>query len=251
MSQTLKYIKRLLPEQVVEGIRHSRTPLWRRENALDDEATRAIIRAFLIGGSGIFVDVGAHDGAILSAAVESAPDRLHHAFEPGPVAEVLRLRFPSVVVHNCCVGAADGEVDFFIYERSTRSSLHAVPGEQLVASVRTPQVTIDQVFDRSAPVSVIKIDVEGSELEVLRGAARLLSTQAPVVIFEHGSPTGTKLESTEPLFELLKSNGYQLAPVRGGVIDSHAKFAELVRTGTAWNFLAVTKSVSEIRSQGH
>jgi len=45
-------------------------------------------------------------------------------------------------------------------------------------------VTLDAYFDEGAPISVIKVDVEGFELQVFRGAERILAESSPLLVFE-------------------------------------------------------------------
>ena len=52
-----------------------------------------------------------------------------------------------------------------------------------------PVVTLDDHFRGARPPDLVKIDVEGMEIDVLRGARELLeSERAPAVVFEAGAP---------------------------------------------------------------
>lgn len=190
------------------------------------------------------MDVGAHNGSILAAAVEAAPQLQHHAFEPGPAAASLQQRFPSVVVHQCCVGSVQGQVEFHEYQRSTRSSTNLVPGEDVTRTSLVKQVTLDGGLPEGVHPAVIKIDVEGSELEVLEGATGVVLQYRPHIVFEHGAPGGAIPDTTNPLFDLLQDLGYRCAVLRGGLLETRQQFAYTVRSGEAWNFLAVPSSTS-------
>ena len=50
-----------------------------------------------------------------------------------------------------------------------------------------PTISLDDLLDRFGPPSLVKIDVEGAEVEVLRGATRLLKEVRPVFYLEIGS----------------------------------------------------------------
>jgi hypothetical protein len=73
------------------------------------------------------------------------------------------------------------------------------------------QVTLDELWDAAGcpPVSILKIDVEGSEVEVIRGAEHLLSVQRPAILAEANGPV---LESL--LREALSRFGYIASPAR-------------------------------------
>jgi hypothetical protein len=68
-----------------------------------------------------------------------------------------------------------------------------------------PSVSLDWAAERIPPPDVLKIDVEGAELGVFQGAAKLLETKRPVVLFE--SFVG---ESQDEITRILKRLGYTL-----------------------------------------
>lgn len=238
MSSTFRQLLvSVLPTRLLGAIRHYRSHEWQRANAADDEAVRAMIR-LSVGSRGILVDVGAHRGDILQAAVEVAPEAGHVAFEPGPMFDEVVSRFPAAEVHRACVGAESGDVEFFVYERSTRSSKSSIPGEALRSRLVVKQVTLDDVIASNRIVSVVKIDVEGHELGVLRGASRLLAEQQPTIIFEHGSPDGGVHADSASIFDLLTRGGYRIFGVRGEALPNYSAFAEVLESGRIWNFVA-------------
>lgn len=54
-------------------------------------------------------------------------------------------------------------------------------------TVLVPTVTLDSLLSRFAPPSILKIDVEGAEAQVIESAEQLLGTVRPIVICEVGS----------------------------------------------------------------
>jgi hypothetical protein len=73
-----------------------------------------------------------------------------------------------------------------------------------------PVTTLDALWDRCGvpPVQVVKIDVEGYELEVLRGGRRLLTDARPDVLVETHQPAGP--------VELFAELGYRQLPHQPG-----------------------------------
>jgi FkbM family methyltransferase len=131
------------------------------------------------------VDVGANKGQFSLVAHYLFPDAKIHAFEP---LESERRIYQSVVsgavqVHSVALGAEKGTADFFIASRADSSSLLS-PGKGQAAaygvglSSRTT-VSVDKLenvinaAELAAPV-LLKLDVQGAELQVLRGAVALL-----------------------------------------------------------------------------
>jgi FkbM family methyltransferase len=153
------------------------------------------VRRFLAPGM-VVVDVGAHGGFYsILARRRVGPTGFVVAFEPSP-REQRRLklnlavnRFGDVHLVRSAVGEECGETDFYV--------VHGVEtgfgGRQRpevagrIERLAVPLTTLDAALDLLgvAAVDLLKVDVEGGELAVLRGSARLLGTAPrPMVLCE-------------------------------------------------------------------
>jgi Methyltransferase FkbM domain len=95
--------------------------------------------------------------------------------------------------------------------------------------------TLDIELATVAP-SVIKIDVEGAELEVLEGGRAVLGDARPVLIFEHvGEAAALYGAPPEGVWDLLSELGYRIFSVTGDGPFTRSDFA---RAGTVVNWLA-------------
>lgn len=158
--------------------------------AVYDDQTGDIIRRACAPGS-TCVDVGAAVGEILARMVDAVPDGRHYAFEPVPDwAADLRRRFPDVNVIEAAVSDVTGNATFELVTASPFfSGLRPQPypmADPGVKKIDVRTVTLNEAVPADVPVSFLKIDVEGAEVQVLRGADRLLSRDHPVIVFEHG-----------------------------------------------------------------
>lgn len=102
----------------------------------------------------------------------------------------------------------------------------------MVHTVTVRQVALDDIVaERGLVPDLVKIDTEGAELAVLRGAADLLRT-APTLVFE----SWRELEARRALWSMLDKHGYAVAAVDGSPPQplTRADFAE----ARATNFLA-------------
>lgn len=127
----------------------------------------------------LFVDIGANVGSftILASGVAKAKTI---AFEPVPgtfrrlLANIeLNVLTDVVTAVNKAVGAQAGEIAF---TNTSSLSNHAVaPGENVSQSVVVPVVRLDDVLEGMSP-TLIKVDVEGFETEVLAGGQHVLDT---------------------------------------------------------------------------
>jgi FkbM family methyltransferase len=95
--------------------------------------------------------------------------------------------------------ARRGRAASFLAEASGSTQTGGVREVQLV-----PTVTLDWLLDQVPAPRFVKIDVEGAELAVLRGARRLLSTARPVVLCEIFGETRREVDA------LLGEHGYEL-----------------------------------------
>lgn len=110
---------------------------------------------------------------------------------------------PAAVFSTC------GIASFNIANRGRASNfLGTVTGETQTGGVRESvqviTVTLDWLLDHSASPAVLKVDVEGAELEVFRGAERLLSVARPVILCE------VQGRFCEEITEIFKRHNYDL-----------------------------------------
>jgi FkbM family methyltransferase len=137
------------------------------------------------------IDVGAHTGAMLEAMLVHAPSGHHLAFEPIPhYAEALRRRFPGVQVHECALSDRRGPVTFHHVVTAPAYSglrrLNYPEGNQAVETLTVMSERLDDVVSVTMPITLIKVDVEGAELQVFRGASNTIRRCQPFIAFEHG-----------------------------------------------------------------
>jgi FkbM family methyltransferase len=133
------------------------------------------------------VDVGVGNGT--SDLYAAFPDATFLLIEPleefRPVLEDVASRYRASFV-VAAAGRERGSVDMFVHSYLEGSSLLRERGEQTgIVAREVPMVTIDDLCDEhdlTGP-SLIKIDVQGGEIEALSGATRSLA-DAEVVILE-------------------------------------------------------------------
>jgi FkbM family methyltransferase len=158
------------------------------------------------------VDIGCHIGSTLSHLLELAPRGHHAAFEPIPnKAEWLRRRFPEVEVFEVALADRAGEATFYINTKLTGFSglqRHGEGGEHEALTVRTARLD-ELLVDR--PIDFIKLDVEGGELGVLKGATAVLERWRPRILFEctKSSMTAHGIEAAD-VFGWLEAQGYAI-----------------------------------------
>jgi FkbM family methyltransferase len=153
--------------------------------------TRLIAREVPAGS--VALDVGHMIGYFsLLMAKRTGPGGEVHAFDPDPrahrclVENVSRNSMPWITANLLALGAHAGTAQFGIHERMGWSSTKEVKAFRDWTSV--PMQTLDSYVAEHeidpARISVIKVDAEGGELEVLEGARDTLAAGAPHVVVE-------------------------------------------------------------------
>lgn len=206
----------------------------------DYEAMRVLLAGALAPDSNC-IDVGCSLGVILRDMVRCAPGGTHIAYEPIPaLCAALAARFPHVDVRQAALSSQAGEKDFVhLPERPGYSHLLRKAESESEASAELIAVrveTLDGALPDDYVPSLVKIDVEGAELEVLKGARETLAALRPIVVFEHGA--GRPDDSSE-LFELLSDEaGLRVYDIEGNGPMRHQRFLDVVGQGRVWNFVA-------------
>jgi len=146
--------------------------------------TRELIQRLLEPGD-IFVDVGANIGMHTIAAAQAMRGQGRViAFEPFlPTAQLLEKSVwmngysASVEIHQVAAANTSTSRSLYLGATSSHHSLFPLGANAGYGApvVQVQTVTIDDVVPLSKPVTLIKIDVEGAELDVLNGAKRLLA----------------------------------------------------------------------------
>jgi len=154
-----------------------------------EEAVQAALVELLPDGA-CFWDVGAHIGFFsLIAARRVGPSGVVYAFEPS---RENRARLASVLEANAAnnvevlpvaVSAEDGAAVIHRHPSSTMWSLE--PSDDREPAYEVECRSLDSLWREGlrAP-DVVKVDVEGTEVDVLRGATGLIAEHHPVMIVE-------------------------------------------------------------------
>ena len=191
----LDFLKRIVRRTPLAGPARSLhrrlwPPLANERNALYDQEAAEVMARVLTSNSNC-LDVGAHTGSILRIILRHADKGHHVAFEPLPhFAAGLRLDFPQVDVRELALSDTAGETTFeYVVTNPGHSGLrrrrYERPDEQ-IQTIIVRAARLDDLIPDDRPIALVKIDVEGGELQVFRGGVATLKRCRPFVVFEHG-----------------------------------------------------------------
>jgi FkbM family methyltransferase len=221
-----------------------------REIFLEPERTDALLAQVLRPDSNC-VDVGAHLGSMSNAFLKAAPRGKHTAFEALPhKAQWLVRKFPEVTVHNLALSDTAGTLTF--YQNLTHSGFSGLQKHDHHADdfreLRVQCRLLDDVLPRDYRVDFLKVDVEGAELSVFRGAERVLRECRPILFFECTRSGLDQFELTPmDVLEFLAGRGYSVYLIKdylgqGPALDRTSIAEATVYPFKAFNFVAAANA---------
>jgi FkbM family methyltransferase len=161
-------------------------------------------------------DVGANIGVYTAWASRLVgPAGEVHAFEPVPTTRALlsdlirQNDLANVTVVPFAVGKEDASVSIRVIEgvSALSSAARDMPGSTVMDVTGT---TVDTYVENHTPPDLVKIDVEGLELDVLQGMSRTAETYAPLIVTEmipcHRDETSATVER---LLAWTRTHGYE------------------------------------------
>jgi FkbM family methyltransferase len=142
---------------------------------------------FVLGNSPVVFDIGANKGQTIDFVQEALPGAKITAFEPNPeLAATLKRKYSDAgVIESCAVGAEDGHALLHAMDNDELSSLlnlsrgkgNPFSETRHARDIAVRVTTVDNyLLKRGIPrIGLLKIDTQGFDLDVLRGALTCLN----------------------------------------------------------------------------
>ena len=184
----------------------------------------------------VIFDIGAHIGNISVLYRKLFPSCTIHAFEPFPETfQTLKQRFndhPSVKLNDVAVSDSVGFTSFNAKVSSKTNSIlrsdprgsefWSGPFHETTSIIQVPTTTIDKYSEANAidTIHILKLDVQGAELQALRGARSMLENRRIKLIYMEVIlvPTYVDQPHFEDYLRFFRSVGYVMldmfSPVR-------------------------------------
>lgn len=134
------------------------------------------------------IDAGGYVGDT-ARLFSSYTDKSIHVFEASPsnmdiIRETIRLnQLENIVPVSKALGEKSGTATFSLGERNSCNSLVERPGYNYPNHIEVPVITLDDyVRENNLEVGLIKVDIEGGEQLLLKGAVETIRTQHPILL---------------------------------------------------------------------
>lgn len=181
-------------------------------------------------------DVGAYDGRISKEFFKIFPKAVIHAFEPFPESYSKLKDFQShqtsLVINQCAVSDSKGTKSLYVNSFAPTNSLYQ-PNQvneyhdalmKTQSKIDVSVTTLDEycLEQGIASIDILKMDIQGGELDALRGASKLLETKSIKYIYVEVE--FVEMYKQQPLFidiaVFLKNQGFSLYNLYHNVNDS-------------------------------
>jgi FkbM family methyltransferase len=175
------------------------------------------------------VDVGGHHGLMaIIAAKATGPQGLVVSFEPNPVARWIFLEncklngVPNIRLEPLALSDSIGHANFYVqkgvvsWNSSFFDNFASQHGRDEIEQIGVNMTTLDAYAGEHAlKPDFIKIDAEGSEFFILRGAMKTIQNHNPLISMEF-NPESAKAANTsvEEMQKVLENVGYRLVVLR-------------------------------------
>jgi FkbM family methyltransferase len=197
------------------------------------------------------IDVGAHAGRHSVEMVRCVGNSGKViAYEPIPdmyeALTKMRDESPelksSLVVHPYAISNHEGTIDFCLAADAPWYS--GILERQYDTPTRVQHISVeshklDNLVDESLTIHYIKIDTEGAEWEVLKGAEQLIERCRPYISFEFGecSYRNYQVDPNE-VFEFFERLRYRVYDITGNLLDKE-EFSRSSVNQHVWDYLAL------------
>lgn len=219
------------------------------KNLKYDRLTRLIMKKSLTANSNC-IDIGCHKGEILAEILKLSPNGKHYAFEPIPYLydALIKKYNDKATIYSCALSDVKGETSFQLVKnapaysgiKKRRYDIKNPDIEEINVEVET----LDGLIPKEEKIHFVKIDVEGGEFGVMKGAKNLLKTNKPIILFECGKGASEYYNtSSNQLYEFLTQEiGLEIFTLQGFVKQKPSltlsQFESCFNMNTEYYFLA-------------
>jgi FkbM family methyltransferase len=175
-----------------------------------------VINRNFLEHKGLIVDVGAYDGDSAMFFASRFKNKII-GFEPNPVpfakAQLNVAQFPNVEIFNLGLSDAMGEMDFYVSKNGVSSSLLPIKDFSEIEfekKITVSVTTLDDILAHHTEILLLKLDVQGAELNILKKGietlkkTKLVLTEVSIAEMYHNACLYYDLDKQ------LRENGFKI-----------------------------------------
>jgi FkbM family methyltransferase len=224
-TRTRRVAKKLFIGSPFEGVARSIYQRFSPSRSYDRETT-ALMKRCLRKNSNC-VDVGCYEGSVLHDILKLAPEGVHYAFEPLPAFyQEFASSYPEARLYNLALSDTEGKTTFqYVISNPGYSGLkpRSYPASEEIEQIEVETNLLDNIIPSDLPIHFIKIDVEGAELQVLKGAARTIHKNKPIILFEYEKGASDHYGVPQDAYDFLtKDCSLRVSTMKGWLKDEAA-----------------------------
>jgi FkbM family methyltransferase len=202
-------MNRVLPASLRRGLRDMATAFIPTMRHLDMWVRLEHLARLGLNPEVIF-DIGAAEGAWAQRASQIWPNARIVGFEPNesrvPDLEATKARVPNFSYQRCLLGSAIADVEYVDARDQTSLYDRAATGPKVTA----PMLTLDSLLTskRIPPPSFMKLDVQGYELEILKGGQVALAATQAVLLEVNVYHLSPEMPVVLDVLNYMQANGF-------------------------------------------
>jgi FkbM family methyltransferase len=184
----------------------------------------------LIGEKDVFFDIGANIGLHSYFVQKKIPGVPIYAFEPlqgniDYINEVIaNNHFTDIHIVPSAVGNSNGTVYFDVQHNNSVGNI-----TEQQTGIEVPITTLDLYVEKNGIIpTILKIDVEGAEGDVLKGSEQLIAEHQPVFVIELHTPEQDLLVA-----KFLLDRGYEIYRLNEEIINEQHKLLLTIKNKNA------------------
>jgi len=179
------------------------------------------LKSFIEEGD-VIIEIGANIGYYVLLESKIAKKGKIFAFEPMPFSRKLLTMnvklnsVENVEIYPFAIGDQNGEQDFYIYKEINFSGFNLNPNGNLVSTIKVRAMTLDNFIEKylgDTLPTVLRMDVEGFEYNVIKGAMNTIKNCNKLRIFMEIHPHILSQEQLNEILSILENNNFKIKAV--------------------------------------
>ena len=169
----------------------------------------------------IIIDIGANSGYYALLESRLAHKGKVYAIEPVPrnvwlLNQNIELNnYRNISVHRFAIGDRNGRGEMYLYEKGNLCSFKENIQNKFTGKMAVPIVKLDSFVEKyvSGVPTLIRMDVEGYEYQIIKGMSNILRSDKPLILFIELHPFMMSKEDMSDLIDTLKQSKFRVKAI--------------------------------------